>query len=44
VFDAPANEYAQMAHEQYSEMISTYREVVITALDSLEESETESTT
>lgn len=40
-FDAPANEYAQMAREQYGDVLSTYREATIMALESLGGAETE---
>lgn len=40
-FDDQANEYAQMASEEYGDMGSTYREGVVTALESFEESETD---
>ena len=42
-FDEPGNEYAQMARERYGEMGSTYREAVITALEQLDEGETDAT-
>lgn len=37
VFDESTNEYAQMAREQYGEMVAKYREVTIDALESLED-------
>lgn len=40
-FDDQANEYAQMAREEYGDMVSKYREGVVTALESFEESETD---
>jgi RPA family protein len=44
-FDVETNDYAQMAREEYGELISSYREAAIAALESLdtgEESTTES--
>jgi RPA family protein len=38
-FDEPGNEYAQMARDQYGDMVSTYREAVVMALEHLDESE-----
>jgi RPA family protein len=38
-FGAETNEYAQMAREEYGEVLSPYREEVIAALESLDESE-----
>ena len=35
-FENEANEYAQMAREQYAESVDTYRETVIDAVESLE--------
>lgn len=40
-FDDPNNEYAQMAREQYGEMIAKYREATIEALESLEEDDSD---
>ena len=36
-FDDEANEYARMAREQYGEELSTYKEAVVEALESLED-------
>lgn len=38
-FDDPSNEYAEMAREQYGEMVAKYREATVEALESLEEAE-----
>jgi RPA family protein len=38
-FDDPGNEYAEMAREQYGEMVAKYREATIEALESLEDDE-----
>ena len=40
-FDADTNEYAQMAREQYGEMVARYREATIEALESLDDGETD---
>lgn len=40
-FDNPDNEYAQMAREQYGDMVAKYREATIKALESLEEDESD---
>ena len=42
-FDEAGNEYAQMARDRYGDMGSTYREAVITALEHLDEAETDAT-
>ena len=36
-FDDEANEYARMAREQYGEELSTYKEAIVNALESLED-------
>ncbi len=36
-FDDPSNEYAQMAREQYGEMVAKYREATVEALESLDD-------
>ena len=41
-FDAETNEYAAMAEERYDLPVSTYRDKVVAALESLEEGESES--
>jgi RPA family protein len=41
-FDEPNNEYAQMAREQYGEMIGEYRDATIEALESLDDDGDES--
>lgn len=38
-FDDETNEYAQMAREQYGEIVTKYREATIEALESLEDNE-----
>jgi len=38
-FDDETNEYAQMAREQYGEMMAKYREATVEALESLDEAE-----
>lgn len=40
-FDDPSNEYAQMARDQYGEMIAKYREATIEALESLEDDDSD---
>ena len=40
-FDDPNNEYAQMARDQYGEMIAKYREATIEALESLEDDDSD---
>lgn len=40
-FDNPNNEYAQMAREQYGEMIAKYREATIEALESLDDDDSD---
>lgn len=42
-FDEPTNEYAQMARDQYGEMVAKYREATIEALESLEDDPDEPT-
>jgi hypothetical protein len=42
--DDPNNEYAQMACEQYGEMVAKYCEATIEALESLEDNQTDGPT
>ena len=41
-FDDEANEYARMAREQYGEELSTYKQAVVAALESLDDESTDS--
>ena len=42
-FDEPTNEYAQMARDEYGELVAKYREATINALESLEDDPNEPT-
>ena len=42
-FDEPTNEYAQMARDEYGELVAKYREATMNALESLEDDPDEPT-
>ena len=42
-FDEPTNEEAQMARDEYGELVAKYREATINALESLEDDPDEPT-